>query len=189
MNSILSGEARQTNPFRGRRAMNLYIVRHAIAEKPGTPGYEDDSQRPLTNQGRKKMRKIAKGLMELEKPIDLILTSPYLRATQTAEILAKTLDLGKEKVVQTDELSPTGYADRLIQEINEKHSDVENIALVGHEPYLSGLVSMLIAGDPDISLNLKKGGICCLSIDSLVYGRCANLNWLLSPAQLIEIGE
>lgn len=169
--------------------MNLYIVRHAIAEQPGTPGYEDDSQRPLTDQGRKKMRRIAKGLKEMEKPIDLILTSPYLRATQTAEILAKTLDLGKDKVVQTDHLTPTGYPDGLIQDINENYSNVENIALIGHEPYLSGLVSMLVAGDPDVSLNLKKGGVCSLSIDKLVYGRCANLNWLLSPAQLVEIGK
>jgi len=46
---------------------------------------------------------------------------------------------------------------------------------------------MLIAGDPDVSLNLKKGGVCCLSIDKLEYARCANLNWLLSPAQLVEM--
>jgi phosphohistidine phosphatase len=169
--------------------MELYIIRHAIAEEPGTPGYEDDSQRPLTEQGRKKMRKIVKGLKQLEKPIDLILTSPYLRATQTAEILAKVLDLGKDKVIQTDQLSPTGYADQLIAEINEKYNHVEHMALVGHEPYLSSLVSMLLAGAPDISLNLKKGGICSLSVDHLAYARCANLNWLLSPAQLIEVGR
>ena len=169
--------------------MILYIIRHAIAEEVGTPGYEDDSQRPLTQKGRKKMRKIAKGLKELEEKIDLILTSPYLRAAQTTEVLAKTFELDKEKVLETDYLIPTGYPDKLIDEINEKYSDVEKIALVGHEPYLSGLVSMLVAGDPDISLNLKKGGVCCLSIDKLEYGRCANLNWLLSPAQLVEIGE
>jgi phosphohistidine phosphatase len=75
----------------------------------------------------------------------------------------------------------------LIDEINEKYSAVEKIALVGHEPCLSGLVSMLVAGDPDISLNLKKGGVCCLSVDKLEYARCANLNWLLSPAQLVEM--
>ena len=167
--------------------MILYIVRHAIAEAAGTSDYEDDSQRPLTQKGRKKMRKIARGLKELEKQLDLILTSPYLRATQTTEVLAKAFELDKEKVLETEHLSPTGYPDKLIEEINEKYSDVEKIALVGHEPYLSGLVSMLIAGDPDVSLNLKKGGVCCLSIDKLEYARCANLNWLLSPAQLVEM--
>jgi len=121
--------------------------------------------------------------------VDLILTSPYLRAAQTASILGKTFDLEKGKIVQTDHLAPTGYADKLIDEIKVKYGDMENIALVGHEPYLSGLASMLIAGDPDLSLNLKKGGVCCLSIDQLEYARCANLNWLLSPAQLVEIGN
>ena len=184
---MFSGAKRRTNLTHGRKAMILYIVRHAIAEDAGPQ--QDDSQRALTQKGRNKMRKIARGLKELEKQIDLILTSPYLRAAQTADILAKTLNLDPEKVVHTDHLSPTGYADKLIEEINEKYSDIENIALVGHEPYLSSLVSMLVAGDPEVSLNLKKGGICCLSIDQLAYARCASLNWLLSPAQLVEIGE
>jgi phosphohistidine phosphatase len=126
---------------------------------------------------------------ELEAQIDLILTSPFLRATQTTEVLAKTFSLDDDKIIQTEHLTPTGYPDKLIDLINEKYGDIENIAIVGHEPYLSGLVSMLIAGDPDISLNLKKGGICCLSVEKLVHARCANLNWLLSPGQLVDIGK
>jgi phosphohistidine phosphatase len=167
--------------------MNLYIVRHAIAEEAGTQ--EDDSLRPLTDKGRRKFRKIAKGLKELEIQLDLVLTSPYLRAAQTASVLGKSFDLDKGKVIQTEHLIPTGYPDKLIDEIKVKYGEVENLALVGHEPYLSGLVSMLVAGEPDVSLNLKKGGVCCLSIDQLEYGRCAHLNWLLSPAQLVEIGN
>ena len=81
--------------------MILYIVRHAIAEAAGNSDYEDDSQRPLTQKGRKKMRKIARGLKELEKQLDLILTSPYLRATQTTEVLAKAFELDKEKVLES----------------------------------------------------------------------------------------
>ena len=166
--------------------MILYIIRHAIAEQAG---HADDSQRALTDKGRKKLRKIAKGLKALEKPIDLILTSPYLRATQTAEIMAKALHLEADRIVETDHLAPAGFPDKLIDMINETYGEVENIAIIGHEPYLSSLASMLIAGDPDLSLILKKGGICCLSIEKLEYARCANLNWLLSPAQLVEIGE
>jgi len=59
---------------------------------------------------------------------------------------------------------------------------------VGHEPSLSGLASMLLSGDPALSITLKKGGICKLSVETLQYGRCATLDWLLSPAQLVEIG-
>ncbi len=169
--------------------MILYIIRHAIAVQAGTPGYEEDSQRPLTQKGRRKMRKIAQGLKELEVQINLILTSPYLRAVQTARVVGKKFDLDKEKIIATDHLTPAGYADQLIAEINEKYADAQNIALVGHEPYLTKLLSVLLNGDPNIAITLKKGGVCRLSLESLQYARCAALDWLLSPAQLVEIGE
>ena len=169
--------------------MILYIIRHAIAAQAGNNGNEeDDSLRQLTDEGRKKMHKIARGLKELELDIDLILTSPYLRATQTAKILAKKFDVPKDKVISTEHLAPTGYPDRLIDYINTNYSEVENLALVGHEPYVGDLISMLISGDPSNSITLKKGGICRLSLERLQYGRCAALDWMLSPAQLVEIG-
>ena len=169
--------------------MKLYIVRHAIAAEAGTPEYEEDSLRPLTAKGKKKMQKIAQGLKELETEIDLILTRPYLRAVETAKILRKVFDLDRADVVETEHLSPIGYGDQLVNLINEKYAAMENIALVGHEPSLGILASMLISGDPNLSLTLKKGGICQLSVDTLQYGRCAILDWLLSPSQLIELGE
>ena len=135
------------------------------------------------------MRKIARGLKELEVQIDLILTSPYQRATQTARILAKTFDLKKNSLVLTDHLMPTGYPDRLVSEINEKYGSIEHIALIGHEPWLSNLASVLLAGDASLSLALKKGGVCRLSVEALQFARCATLEWLLSPAQLAEFGD
>ena len=167
--------------------MILYIVRHAIAVE-ATLFEGDDSQRPLTSKGRRKMRSIAQGLKELEIQLDLILTSPYLRATQTAHILAKKFDL-EERVFCIQQLSPTGYADHLIDEINEKYGEIQNIAIIGHEPYLGNLASVLITGGPNASIVLKKGGVCRLSIEKIQYGRCAMLEWLLSPAQLAEIGK
>lgn len=155
----------------------------------GTPEYEDDSLRPLTGKGKKKMQQIAQGLKGLAAEINLILTSPYLRAAETARILRKAFDLNKQAVVETEHLAPVGYGDQLVNLINEKYADVENIALVGHEPSLSSLVSVLVSGDPNLSLTLKKGGICRLSVDTLQYGRCATLDWLLSPSQLAELGE
>ena len=170
--------------------MILYIVRHAIAEQRDSNNSEEqDSQRPLTDAGRKKMRQIAQGLKELGTQIDLILTSPYLRAADTARILQKKLDLQKEKLVTMDNLSPVGDPARLIQEINDKYGAVQNIALVGHEPGLSRLISVLISGDPTIPITLKKGGVCQLSAEKLEYGRCATLDWLLAPAQLVEISD
>ena len=169
--------------------MNLYIIRHAIAVQAGTPEYENDSLRPLTDKGKKKMERISQGLKNLEVEIDLMLTSPYVRAAQTAKIVKKTFGLGKDQVVETEHLAPTGYGDQLIQFINEHYAATPNIALVGHEPSLGNLISVLVAGDPNISFTLKKGGICLLSADTLQYGRCATLDWLLSPSQLAELGE
>lgn len=169
--------------------MKLYVIRHAIAVEAGDPKYEEDNQRPLTGKGKEKIKKIAQGLWELEIQLDLILSSPTVRTMETAAILAKRLDVKKNRIIPTEHLEATGYADQLINEINEKYAEAEEIALIGHEPYLSNLVSVLLTGDANISMTLKKGSVCKLSVDTLQYGRCANLDWLLSPAQLIHIGE
>jgi phosphohistidine phosphatase len=169
--------------------MNLYIVRHAIAEqRDGHSSEDEDSQRPLTDAGRKKFRQIARGLGRLGTQVDLILTSPYLRAADTARILQEKLDLEKDKLVIMDDLSPVGDPDRLIKNIGDQYGSTENIALVGHEPGLSRLISVLLSGDPTLPITMKKGGICCLSVETLEYGRCATLEWLLAPAPLTRIG-
>ncbi len=167
--------------------MNLYIIRHAIAVEPGTPGFEEDSQRSLTEKGVKKMRSIASGLRAFDVKLDLILSSPYLRASQTAEILAKEFNL-QEKLAYSENLIPMGNPDNLIGEINEKYS-VDSLAIVGHEPTLSSLISTLLVGSPTISINMKKGGVCCLALDDLRLERSATLEWLLTPAQLIKLVE
>ncbi len=166
--------------------MKLYIIRHAIAVEPGTPGYDEDSQRPLTPKGSRKMRKIARGLKELEAIPDLIISSPYQRAAETANILADILKLDG-KVFFSEHLTPLGFADQLIAEINEKYR-TESLALVGHEPSLSSLASLLVSGNAEFALELKKGGVCCLDVSDLHPGRCATLLWLMTPAQLAALG-
>ena len=84
----------------------------------------------------------------------------------------------------SDHLTPAGFAKDLISEINENFQ-IENLMLVGHEPYLSDLVAILVAGDPSMSIAMKKGGLCCLSIDKLGYDKCATLEWLMTPAQRV----
>lgn len=159
--------------------MKLYLVRHAIAEEVETTGSEDDSLRPLTEKGRDKMQKIAHALKDLGVEPDLIVSSPYVRASQTASVLAKELKY-KEEIAYSDFLVPMGEPNDMIGEINEKYS-VDELMLVGHEPNLSALASVLLAGNPDISINVKKGGVCCLSVDNLHYDRKAILEWLLTP--------
>ncbi|MBL8061918.1 MAG: phosphohistidine phosphatase SixA [Anaerolineales bacterium] len=165
--------------------MNLYLIRHAIAEEEASSG--EDSQRALTEKGAKKMRQIAKGLRMLGVEFDLILSSPYLRARQTAEILSDVFKLKKE-IVYSEDLIPMGDPDLLLAEINEKYS-MDSLAIVGHEPYLSTFVSLLTAGGTPVELTFKKGGVCRLSTDDLHHSRKATLEWLLTPGVLVEIAE
>lgn len=164
--------------------MNLYLIRHAIAEEESPSG--EDSQRELTDKGAKKMRLIAKGLRTLGVDFDLIVSSPYTRAVQTAEILSEVFK--KKRFVLSDHLMPAGDMDLLIAEINEKYS-VNSLAIVGHEPYLSGLVSLLTAGGAPVEMTFKKGGVCHLSTDDLHHTHKATLEWLLTPGVLVEIGD
>jgi phosphohistidine phosphatase len=164
--------------------MNLYIVRHAIAVERGTPGYEDDSQRPLTDNGRKKMKKITRGLDRLGIQLDVILTSPYVRARDTAKILGDRFAM-TDKIYFSENLIPPGNFEALVFEIHEKY-DLANVALVGHEPMLSSLISWLTTGETEARIMLKKGGVAFLSSDSLFQDGRATLQWLLTPALLVE---
>jgi len=167
--------------------VNLYIVRHAIAVQRGDPGYEDDSQRPLTAAGKKKFKKIVKGLAQLGTEFDVILTSPYVRARDTAKILAKEFGM-KNDVAFSDNLIQPGNFENLIKEIQEKY-DVNNLALVGHEPMLSSLISWLTTGNTDMKMTLKKGGVAFLIAENLYQDGRAVLQWLLTPAQMVELAK
>src|SRR5262245_59576712 len=135
--------------------MESYILRHGIAVDRGTPGYKKDSDRPLTNEGEEKMHQIAKAILAMDLNFDLILSSPYVRAQQTAQIVAAELD---EEVTFTDFLVPDGNPLELIREINDEKPQC--VLLVGHEPDLSQLVSILMTGDSQSTIELKKGGLC-----------------------------
>lgn len=165
--------------------MKLYLVRHGIAVDAGTPGYEDDSLRPLTEEGREKMKKIAHTLQEMGIKPELIVSSPFVRAYQTASIMAKTLKY-KGELVYSDLLVPMGQPNDMIVQIKEKYS-VDELMLVGHEPNLSLLISFFLAGNSNISINLKKGGVCCLSADNLNQNRKAVLEWLVTPKIITRV--
>jgi phosphohistidine phosphatase len=163
--------------------VNLYVLRHGIAVERGTPGFKTDAERPLTPKGERQLRQIAAALQNLDLRFDLILSSPFLRARQTAEIVAKSLKL-KKHLACSDELTPGGNPKALIQQLNELKPAPEDVLLVGHEPYLSGLIGLLISGGATADIELKKGGLCELETASLRFGRCATLGWLLTPKQM-----
>ena len=160
--------------------MELYVLRHGLAADKSDARYLNDRDRPLTLEGRKTTRALARRLRTLKWSFDLILTSPLIRARQTAELTASPLR-SKSKLHVTEHLAPEGEMAALIREINSARPRAESILLVGHEPYLSELISILLSGEFNLPIRLKKGGICKLEIDSLKLGRCAELQLLASP--------
>jgi phosphohistidine phosphatase len=163
--------------------MNLFILRHGLAVEPGTAGHAKDSERPLTPKGERKLWKIAEAMEALGISFDWILSSPYVRAHETAKIIAEALDFRK-RLELSETLTPSGSTKRLIDLLNHREPVPDNVLLVGHEPYLSELIARLISGDTNVSVTMKKGGLCKLSADSLEDARCATLEWLLTPKQM-----
>jgi phosphohistidine phosphatase len=168
--------------------MDLCLLRHAEAVARGTPNYRKDNDRPLTKDGLSTMRRAAKGMRRLKLEFGLILSSPYPRARKTAKITADVLGAGK-KLKPSEHLASDGDPRKLVAELNRDCSSPGSILLVGHEPYLSELICVLIGCRSGTALTLKKGGLCKLSVDSLRFGRCARLDWLLTPRQLVRIGQ
>lgn len=166
--------------------MNLYILRHAKAEERSAR-FPDDRKRPLTAAGEKEMFRVARGMRELALKFDLILSSPFIRAKRTAEIAAEIFE--SEKLRFSKNLASGGDARKLIDELNQDYSALENILLVGHEPFLSKLISVLSTGTDKLSLDFKKAGLCKLVVGEPRHGRCAALEFILKPSQLVQMGK
>jgi phosphohistidine phosphatase len=164
--------------------MNLFLLRHGIAVDRDPQSFPDDSRRPLTLKGEDRVRLVCDAMQALELSFDQILASPFLRSRQTAEIVATSL--GLRRVLQyCDELTPEGDPKALIRFVNRLQPAPGNLLLVGHEPYLSRFMSLLISGADVALIDLKKNGLAKLEVvPKLSYGQCATLNWLLTPRQL-----
>ncbi len=160
----------------------LYIMRHGLAGQFGD--YADDSQRPLTDEGQRKTAQVAQRLPSLDVQIDLILTSPYRRASQTAEILHRRYP--QATVENAAYLQPGGDFQRLLDRLNTlEHPCCP--AIVGHEPSLSAAAERLVWGEVRSSLVLKKTGIIRLDVPGTgnLLGQC-QLRWLLPAKVLLD---
>src|SRR5438105_102208 len=157
--------------------MNLYILRHGLAVEPEAGSYENDAARPLTPKGKRKLKRIGRAMKALELSFDLILSSPYVRARQTAEIVAEALKAAK-RLEFSSMLTPDGSPKKLITYLQAEQGASEDVLLVGHEPYLSSLIALLISDHASARVELKKGALCKMAAESLKAGRCATLEWL-----------
>lgn len=159
--------------------MKFYILRHAEAVDHGDPRFKE-TERPLTPKGIERTRLLAHALRQMEITFDVILSSPLVRAKETAEIVERGLHQpGTLKF--SDHLKPGGSVDKLIEQIHTMRPVPDSIVLVGHEPCLSGLVSLLCTGGPGLIVTLKKGALCRMEIETLRAAQCAVLEWLIQP--------
>ena len=169
--------------------MNLYLMRHGIALPADDPSVAHDGDRPLTPKGIKRTRKAARGLRRLNIPFDVILTSPVLRAPQTADAVAG--ELGTEALVKEfSSLAPESTVDHLLFGLT-RYKNHEHLLLVGHEPLLSNALSHLLGGKSarSVHVEFKKGALCRVEIDDLPPSNPGKLHWLLTPKQLRLLSE
>ena len=159
--------------------MNLYILRHGIAADRGQE-YPDDDLRPLTGKGIKRMRREARGMRAIGVAPDLIISSPLVRAFQTAEIVQQGLNRSSEMVI-SNTLVPEAHPSQIIQEIAKCYSTNSSVMVVGHEPHMSSLVSYILTGKVSWLITLKKGALCNMDISASGRGQ---ILWALTPKQL-----
>jgi phosphohistidine phosphatase len=167
--------------------MKLLLIRHAIAEERedfARTG-KDDRLRPLTDEGRKKMKQAARGLREIVPGIDLLATSPLIRAAQTGAIVDSVY--GGLKEVEIDELSPETTPNDFLRWLRKQKACC--IAAVGHEPSISLLLSWLLTGSERRIFAFRKGGACLLDFPDEVGAGTATLVWALTPGQLRDLAD
>ena len=167
--------------------MNLYVLRHGLAADRDSRQYSRDEERPLTPKGTRKIARQVKGMRSIGLSLDAVVTSPLLRAVQTAKIVHKRLPVSSE-LVTYESLSPLGGAHMLMEELATGYPSDGSVMTVGHEPYLSDLISVLVSGVPGQLVRLKKGALCKLRLPSPRYGRCGWIEWSLTPRQLVKLG-
>jgi len=163
--------------------MRLLIIRHGVADdrEAFAKSGQDDALRPLTKDGRKKMKKAAMGLKQVVPELTVIATSPLVRAVQTGEILASEYD--GVRTVQVAALSPRKPPAALLEWVNA-HGPQATVALVGHEPHLGTFLSWLVSGLQESFVDLKKGGAAMVEAPSPVAAGRAKLLWMAKPGQL-----
>ena len=163
----------------------LYIMRHGEAVGRGDAGYSDDSKRPLTPQGRKRMQQIADGLKRLEFAVDWIVSSPLVRAAETAQLLAESW-ASRVPVEFSDNLGPEGSAEAVIT-LLARYPERKRTLLVGHEPGLTELARRLIGAGHQANLALKTGGCCLITFAEFPPRTPGRLVWWLTPRALRKL--
>jgi phosphohistidine phosphatase len=171
--------------------MQLLVIRHARSEsvKEFAKTGASDDLRPLTDDGRERMRIGAAGLHRVVDAIDVLATSPLVRARETAEITGAEFDVAS--IVELEELRPEARPWEFVEWLQEAGSN-ETIAIIGHDMHLSELVGLLMTGMAEPVVKIKKGAAVMLDVRARGRRhaglRSGRLLWSLTPRQLRLLG-
>lgn len=159
----------------------LYLIRHGVAEERGD-SWPDDAKRPLTDEGRERMRKAARGLVKMGIRFDVLVTSPFLRTRQTAEIVAAAYNEAPP-IVAIESLAPGGSIQSVMADL-ERQARRSRVAIVGHEPGIGELAARLAGARYPIEF--KKGAVCRIDVKTFPAGP-GRLRWFLTSRMLRSI--
>jgi phosphohistidine phosphatase len=163
----------------------LYLIRHGLAAERGE-NFPDDTKRPLTSRGIQRLKREAKALNTLDISFDVILSSPLVRARQTADVLAAGLR-NPPPVVNASSLAPGGTHSAIVDELAKQSHRRKRIALVGHEPGIGELAGRLLGLRRPIEF--KKGAICRIDVTALPPTGPGALAWFVTPRILRKLGK
>ena len=166
--------------------MQLYIVRHGIAVDREDPKCPPDPERYLTEEGVEKTKQVAKGVAALAASADLLLSSPYVRATQTAEIFAAALDYAKQKIRRTDLLLPGADPSLLFREL-AKDKQSASVFLFGHAPQLDDIIATAVGSKRHLT-SLKKAGVALIELKR-ISPPIGMVIWVATPKLLRRSGK
>lgn len=164
----------------------LYLMRHGPAAVRDASKYPDDGERPLTADGRKRVREVADGLQAIDVELDWIVSSPLVRAADTAKIVAESFDPAVP-LDYSDVLSPGGTPEALLDFLAKQPNRCQ-VMVVGHEPDLSDLAARLIGAARRAKLAFKKGGCCLIRFEEFPPRSAGELVWWLTPRILRKLG-
>jgi phosphohistidine phosphatase len=157
--------------------MKLFLVRHGIAIEGLAPGMQRDSERTLTDEGRAEMKLVARGLRQIGARPQVVLSSPYVRTRQTAEIFANEFDV---EIKFVDALAPGVNFSRLCRALSDA-GKYEQIMLVGHEPDMGMIAGQFLFASDGFEMPFKKGAVCRIDVSDLPPTMPGVLKWYMPP--------
>ena len=163
--------------------MELVLIRHGIAEDREQWQGQNDWLRPLTNEGRDKLKLLSGVYAKMISPVDVLVHSPLLRAQQTAEILLKSIKA--KYTLESEVLAPDSNPTEFVKWVQD-YPKAEKVVCVGHEPNLSQIASSLLMGSGRLNIQFKKAGAMSLYFSDVIKEKSARLDWLVTPKIILQ---